>query len=177
MPSRGRRGGGFPLIAGIILLVIIGVVLWLFLRSGGAGGSVNDNGGGVATSQLGGGAGTLTANGNDLFAIAQNGDSAAFSQYENLPVHADNVPVQAVVGDGTFWVGASDDGRMLVVVNPDQSGSAPTVSSGDSVTLDGTLRVLPVDFASRYGISDSTDQSLLQREGHYIDATRVETNP
>jgi hypothetical protein len=175
MPSRGRRSGGFPLIAGIILLAILGVVLWLFLRSGGAGGSANDTGTGTAATQQSGGAGTVTADGNDLMAIAANGDSAAFGRYENGPVRAQSVPVQAVAGDGAFWVGTDSTNRMLVVVGSSQSGSA-TVSAGDTVSLDGTLRVLPVDFATRYGISDSGDQSLLQRQGHYIEATRIETN-
>jgi hypothetical protein len=173
MPARGRRGGGFPIIAGIILLAVLGVVLWLFLRSGGAGGSTSNTTPANGVSQSGDG--SVTANGSDLLGLAANGDSSAFSQYENGPVHGDSVPVQGVISDSAFWVGNNSSDRMLVLANPND-GSAPTVSAGDRVSFDGTLRVLPVDFAARYRISDSGDQSLLQQQGHYIEATRVQTN-
>ena len=41
MPARGRRGGGFPIWLGILLLLILGVVLWLFLK----GDAFNEDGG------------------------------------------------------------------------------------------------------------------------------------
>jgi hypothetical protein len=168
MPRRGGRGGGFPLIAGIIVLALLGVVLWLFLRSGGAGGSTSS----TATNANGGSSATVESNGNDLLGLAANGTSSDFEPYENQNVHASNGPVQSVVGDGVFWIGTSPTDRLLVIAT---DSSAPSVSSGDAVSVDGTLKVLPVDFATRYGVSDSTDQSDLQRTGHYIEAERVQT--
>src|SRR4051812_23136754 len=168
MPRRGGRGGGFPLTAGIIVLALLGVVLWLFLRSGGAGGgtsSVEANGSGSSSA-------TVESNGNDLLGLAADGTSSDFEPYENQSVHASNVPVQSTVGDGVFWVGTSSADRLLVIAT---AGSAPSVSSGDIVSVEGTMRVLPVDFATRYGVSDTTDRSDLERTGHYIEAERVQT--
>jgi hypothetical protein len=165
MPRRGGRGGGFPLLGGIIVLAALGVILYLFLRSGGAGGSTSS----TATNSQSGASATVRSNGTDLLGLAANGTSSDFEPYENQPVQASNVPVEATVGNGVFWIGTSPDDRLLVVAN----ASAPSVNTGDSVSVDGTLRVLPVDFATRYGVSDSTDQSDLQRTGHYIAADRI----
>jgi hypothetical protein len=166
MPRRGGRGGtGASLIGVIVVLAILGVVLWLFLRSGGTGGSSeSSSSNGTATSST-----TVESNGTDLLGLAANGTSSDFQPYENQPVHASSVPVEATVGNGAFWIGTSSNDRLLVVAN----GSAPSVNQGDTVSLDGTLRVLPVDFATRYGVSDSTDQSDLQRTGHFIEADQV----
>ena len=168
MPRRGGRGGGFPLIAGIIVLALLGVVLWLFLRSGGAGGSSESasSNSGTATSSA-----TVESNGTDLLGLAADGTSSDFEPYENQTVHASDVPVETIVGNGDFWIGTSSEERLLVVPN----GSAPSVSPGDVVSIDGTLRVLPVDFATRYGVSDTSDQSDLQRTGHYIAADQIRT--
>lgn len=169
MPRRGGRGGtGVSLLGVIVVLAILGVVLWLFLRSGGAGGSTEStsSNNGVATSSA-----TVESNGTDLLGLAANGTSSDFEPYEDQTVHASKVPVQATVGDGVFWIGTSPDDRLLVVAN----GSAPSVNPGDVVSLDGTLQVLPVDFATRYGVSDSTEQSDLQRTGHYIAADQIQT--
>ncbi|MFL5767977.1 MAG: hypothetical protein ACJ758_09085 [Actinomycetota bacterium] len=168
MPRRGGRGGGFPLIAGIVVLALLGLVLWLFLRSGGTGGSTESapSNNGAATSSA-----KVESNGTDLLGLAADGTSSDFEPYENQPVHASNVPVVSTVGDGVFWIGTSSENRLLVV----SAGSAPSVNPGDVVSIDGTLRVLPVDFATRYGVSDSMDQADLQRTGHYVAADRIDT--
>jgi hypothetical protein len=168
MPRRGGRGGGFPLIAGIVVLAVLGVILWLFLRSGGAGGSTSS----TATPNQGGASATVQSNGNDLLGLAADGTSSDFESYENQSVHASAVPVQSTVGDGVFWIGTSSTDRLLVVANGD---SGPSVNTGDVVSVDGTLKVLPVDFATRYGVTEDTDRSDLQRTGHYIEADQVQT--
>ena len=169
LPRRGGRSGtGSTLLGVIVILAILGVVLWLFLRSGGAGGSTEStSSNGTATSS----SATVESNGTDLLGLAANGSSSSFEPYENQTVHASDVPVEATVGNGVFWIGTSSENRLLVVAN----GSAPSVNPGDVVSLDGTLRVLPVDFATRYGVSDSTDQSDLQRTGHYIETDQIQT--
>jgi hypothetical protein len=164
MPARGRRGGGFPIVAGIILLAVLGVVLWLFLRSGGAGGSTESETQTGTTAA----AGTVTANGEDLLAISAEGNPSAFTDLENEPAHAEDVTVQGVAGDGAFWIGTDADHRLLIV-----TGGGTSVGAGDRVSIDGTLRVLPVDFTDRYGISNPADQQLLQQQGHYIQAEQV----
>ena len=170
MPRRGGRSGtGASFLGVIVVLAILGVVLWLFLRSGGAGSSTesttSSNGGATSSSA------TVESNGTDLLGLAANGTSSDFEPYENQTVQATNVPVEATVGNGVFWIGTSSENRLLVVSN----GSAPSVNPGDVVSIDGTLRVLPVDFATRYGVSDSTDQSDLQRTGHYVAADQIHT--
>jgi hypothetical protein len=153
------------LIGVIVVLALLGVVLWLFLRSGGAGGnSQSPASNGTATSST-----KVESNGTDLLGLAANGTSSDFQPYENQPVRGSNVPVEATVGNGVFWIGTNPGDRLLVVAN----GSAPSVRPGDVVSLEGTLRVLPVDFATRYGVSESTDQSDLQRTGHFIEADQV----
>ena len=113
----------------------------------------------------------MESNGTDLLGLAADGTSSDFEPYENQTVHASDVPVETIVGNGDFWIGTSSEERLLVVPN----GSAPSVSPGDVVSIDGTLRVLPVDFATRYGVSDTSDQSDLQRTGHYIAADQIRT--
>ena len=182
MPARGRRGGGFPIWLGLLLLVILGVLLWLFLSSD----ALNDDGIGTGTTADGsadpGGngnadgeaaAGTITVGSDDLLGAAGDGNDALVDR-EGETVSASGVTVQAVVSDEAFWVGRDVEQRVLVVL--DVSGeSAPSIGAGDRVSFSGTLEPLPVDFADRYGISASEDADLLVNQGHYVTTDQVNT--
>ena len=174
MPARGRRGGGFPLWLGIIILVILGVVLWLFLK----GDAFDDDGataGGPGTTADGSanpGEGTITLGSDDLLQAAGEGNDALVER-EGEAVAADGATVQGVLSEEAFWVGGSSEERVLVVLEP-EAGSAPAVEAGDRVSFRGTLEALPVDFVERYGVSASEDADLLLDQGHYVRTDQVE---
>jgi hypothetical protein len=164
MPARGRRGGGFPIWLGIVLLIALGVILWLFLK-----GNVFSNADSTAsTGSTSGGSGvpgatasgTITVGGDDLLALASQGSDALLER-EGETVTADGVVVQSVVGSGVVWVGTDVDHRILVVPGGSGSASAPPIGAGDRISFQGTLEPLPADFADRYGISATADADLL----------------
>ena len=173
MPARGRRGGGFPIWLGIILLVILGVVLWLFLKGDAFNtGSTGTTAGGQTTGQAGGGStgqetAQITVGGDDLLALAGDGNASLVDR-EGDEVTATGVTVQSVVADGVMWVGTDADHRVLVVTT-----SGTSVGAGDRVSFHGTLQPLPIDFADRYDISSSDDATLLTAQGHYVQAGDV----
>jgi hypothetical protein len=173
MPARGRRGGGFPIWLGILLLIALGVILWLFL-SGGVFGNDSTASTGSDTGAEGGGAvaGTITVGGDDLLGLAGDGNDALVDR-EGETVTADGVVVQSVVGDEAFWVGTGPDARVLVVIDAGD-GSAPAVGAGDRVSFSGALEPLPIDFADRYGVSSPEDIDLLTNQGHYVRTDQVD---
>ncbi len=173
MPARGRRGGGFPIWLGILLLIALGVILWLFLKgsvfssdSTTSTGSTTTAGGPPATS-----AGTITVGSDDLLGLAGDGSGALVSR-EGETVTADGVLVQSVVGDGVVWVGTDVDHRVLVAVGT--GGSASSIGAGDPVSFQGTLEPLPLDFADRYGISSTQDADLLTSQGHFVQVDQID---
>jgi hypothetical protein len=177
MPARGRRGGGFPIWLGIILLLILGVVLWLFLKGDAFDEDAGSTGsdatvGGSANPGEDGAAGSITIGSDDLLGLAGEGNDALVDR-EGETVSANAVVVQSVVGDEAFWVGTGLDDRVLVVLQ-DPGESAPTISAGDQVSFRGTLEPLPIDFADRYGVSAEEDTALLTGQGHFVQAEQVE---
>ena len=171
MPSRGRRGGGFPLWLGILLLIALGVILWLFLKGDVFQEDPGTSSGSAAPAQTG--AGTITVGGEDLLSLAGEGNDALVER-EGEEVTADGVVVQAVVGDEAFWVGSDIDRRVLVAI--DTGGeSAPSIQAGDRVSFRGTVEPLPLDFADRYGVSSGGDTDLLMAQGHFVRAASVST--
>ena len=173
MPARGRRGGGFPLWLGIIVLVILGVVLWQFL-----GNDAFDDGaapadpGATADGPANPGEGTISLGTDDLLEAAGEGNDALVER-EGEAVAATGVTVQGVVSDQAFWVGGNLEERVLVVLATD-AGSAPSVEAGDRVSFRGTLEALPVDYVDRYGVSAPDDSELLLDQGHYVRTDRVD---
>ena len=172
MPARGRRGGGFPIWLGILLLIALGVILWLFLKGDAFQedpGTSSGSTGAEAPAQTG--SGTITVGGDDLLGLAGEGNDALVDR-EGEEVVADGVIVQAVVGDEAFWVGTDLDRRVLVAIDTG-GGSAPSVQAGDRVSFRGTVEPLPLDFADRYGIAAGGDTDLLMAQGHFVRATDV----
>jgi hypothetical protein len=178
MPARGRRGGGFPIWLGIVLLIALGVILWLFLK-----GDVfsNDSTASTGSGTTAGGAeapgpaasGTITVGGDDLLALAADGSGALLDR-EGETVTADGVVVQSVVGSGVVWVGTDVDHRILVVPGPSGSASAPPIGAGERISFHGTLQPLPADFADRYGISAAADSELLTAQGHVVETDQLQ---
>ena len=76
--------------------------------------------------------------------------------------------VLAVASPVAFWVGTDGDQRLLV-----RPTAATGVAEGTPLVLEGTLRRLPPDFATRFGVAPA-DADLARRQGHYIEATTVE---
>ena len=179
MPARGRRGGGFPIWLGIILLIALGVILWLFLKGGvfSSGDSTTTTGSDTTAGSSAAPAGTTTAGtitvgADDLLGLAGEGGGSLVDR-EGETVTADTVVVQAVVGDEAFWVGTGLDQRVLVV-KTGTGESAPAIGAGDRVSFRGTLEPLPLDFADRFGVSASEDADLLATQGHYVSVQAVE---
>jgi hypothetical protein len=178
MPARGRRGGGFPIWLGILLLIALGVILWLFLKgsvfssdSTTSTGSTTAPGASAAPGAEP--AGTITVGGDDLLVLA-GGGNAALVDREGETVTADGVVVQSVVGDGVLWVGTDVDHRVLVVLGTDSGSTAPSIGVGDRVSFQGTLEPLPLDFPDRYGISATADTDLLTAQGHFVQVEQLD---
>ncbi len=77
--------------------------------------------------------------------------------------------VLAVVSPSGFWVGADDDRQRILVRQPKEP---VVVTAGAPVVLEGRIRPLPADFATRFGISGG-DAEVVAGQGHYIEASRV----
>jgi hypothetical protein len=177
MPARGRRGGGFPIWLGILLLIGLGVILWLFLKgdafnSDSTASTGSDTTADGTANPDGAAAGTIAIGSDDLLVVAGDGNDALVDR-EGETVTADGAVVQSVVGDEAFWVGTGLDARVLVVI--DTSGaSAPSVGAGDRVSFSGSLEPLPIDFADRYGVTSSEDIDLLTNQGHFVRTDQVQ---
>jgi hypothetical protein len=86
-------------------------------------------------------------------------------------VQLDDVRVQAVTGDVTFWVGKSRTERLYVVLDESVQGEdAVTVRDGQRVALRGTVQRTPVDGAD----PPEDDRDALADEVLYVVAHRVE---
>ena len=172
MPARGRRGGGFPLWLGILLLIALGVILWLFLKGDVVHGR---HAGRIHRDDRGGGAGERDrrhdhVGGEDLLGLAGEGNDALVD-HEGQEVTADGVVVQGVLGDESFWVGTDLDHRVLVGL---ESGTpAASIEAGDHVSFQGTVEPLPLDFVDRYGVPAGEDTDLLLAQGHFVQVAQV----
>ena len=148
-------------LVGLLVLVGIGVLIWYLVTR-----DDQEPDAGTTAEQ----SSTLsTQDGTDVIAAAGRGDD--LSGFENGTVEGTGVQVQSSVSDTAFWVG-EDDSRMLVVAtNAEAAGS---LEAGDRVDVAGVVRVLPLDYAERFGVSAEEGASDLEAEGHYIEALRLD---
>ena len=80
---------------------------------------------------------------------------------------AESVPVQAVVGDETFWIGTSQDDRVLIILTGDAE-SPPTITEGQRISFTGHLSGATSNVAADAGIDTSEGAGLLNTQGAYI---------
>ena len=83
-------------------------------------------------------------------------------------MNAGGVRVDEVVSPSALWVGNGQGQRLFVVY--DGTAAPPNLTAGDTVSFSGVVRVLPVDYASRFGISPTQGGTELQSQGEYIEA-------
>jgi hypothetical protein len=110
--------------------------------------------------------GTLSARGGDLLPLPAGGD---LERFRGAYVAGRGVPVQSVVGNEAFWIGASREQRVLVRVVSARGESSQTVKVGMKVSFAaaGVTRVTPRT-ARRLGISAREGAGQLRRQGVYL---------
>lgn len=111
--------------------------------------------------------GSVTSDGRIVLPLSQAQD---LSPYQGQSVSAQSVRVQSVVGDEQFWVGASEDNRIFVHIAT-SGESPPHLSKGDSVSFVGTMRDVPADVASMFGLAPAEGLSLLRTEKAYAEVS------
>lgn len=115
------------------------------------------------------GSGALTSDGASLLPIPDGG----LGGYAGKPVEGTSVPVQSVVADEGFWVGADETNRVFVRLNI-QGESPFQVRAGQPINLSGTVKSNPADFAGSVGVTAEEGAPQLDQQGHHIQANRIE---
>ncbi len=117
--------------------------------------------------------GTLTVGTTDLL-----GTPAALAGLRDLadqPAVATGTPVQAVVADEGFWVGADERNRVYVVLSPaarQAAGESPfQVSAGQRIDL--TARVTALAGPADLGVTPAEGAEQLATQGAYLLADTV----
>ena len=156
-----ERSSSAGWIIGIVVIVLIGAALWFFLTRGqtstpvpGVNGAQNAQSGQIVTDTTGQDISSMPGSGADL------------SSLENQTVTGTNVPIESVAGANEVWVGTSASRWFVYMATP------PTTQVQPSGTLSfrGTVRPLPLDFESRFGLDPQTALGL-QQMGYYIDTS------
>ena len=104
-----------------------------------------------------GDSGVLEVADSDLYP-SLNGSLQAFA---NQQVEGTAVPVVAVNGEQSFWVGRPDQ-RLLVVLNL-KGEPFPRLAVGQRVDLVGMISANQAE----YGVTDRASQALLAQQGHH----------
>jgi hypothetical protein len=130
-------------------------------------------GGAPAAPGAAGGGGSLTANGQDLFAVAATpGGLAGFAGAEATGA----VRVESVVSDEGFWVGASPEQRVFVFLTPEargNDGESPfQVAAGQMVNVTGPVATVDQTVVAGLDAADGIEQ--LTTQGHYVRATGIQ---
>lgn len=121
----------------------------------------------------GGGSATLTAGGQAILPLPAGG----LAPLATSAVSGTAVPVESVVSDEGFWVGASASERVFVVLTPEARGGAGEspfqVQAGQQLNLAGTLVPLPAAGAGALGVEADEGADQLASQGHLVQATQV----
>ena len=145
-PPRRRAGTWLVLLAIVALVVIIVLLLTQCGADDDDGGSgtqtpvptdttaAGDTGG--AAGGAGGGAGTLVAEGEDVFAAAEDGTLVGLSGSE---VRGEGLQVVSVVGDAGYWVSAGEGGTPVFVEVEAEGGLGRQAQVGDVVSFTGAI--------------------------------------
>jgi hypothetical protein len=131
------------------------------------GGETGDAGSGGSAGSGDGSGGTLTDDGGqDLLALAAQGgglDSVAGGR-----ARGEGVRVQSVVGDEVFWVGTSEQERVLVhlVIGGE---SPPQVKADQRVSFTGRLLTLPDGAPGIWGVEDAEGAAQVTEQAVHIE--------
>lgn len=102
--------------------------------------------------------GALEVAGNDLYPSL----GGSLQGFANQQVEGTAVPVVAVNGEQSFWVGRPGAQRLLVVLNL-KGEPFPRLEPGSRVDLIGMIQ----PNQGEYGVSDAAGKALLARQGHH----------
>ena len=157
-PLRNAPAQAAALAAGAVAVVIAVVIAGNVLGRPGASPPATDG----APASVGSERATVT----DVCDITTARDGALAGS----PVDLDDVPVESVTGDVTFWIGCSDQTAYVVLDEEEQPETAVTVRAGQRLRIVGTIDETPV---SATQVPDG-DRALLDGEALYVRAETVE---
>lgn len=89
-------------------------------------------------------------------------------------IRANAVPVQSVVADEGFWVGADPDSRLYVVYRTGGFESAPDIDIGQLVSFTGALDSAVGDLAPQFRLTEAEGLGQLLSQGYYIETADVD---
>jgi len=173
-PERRRRRGGLWWVVALLLLLL--VLLILLLRgcgddddgdSGGAGGAATTeetSGGSGGSGGAEGGAGSLVADGQNVF-VEILGGPGALEGLNGKDVEGTAVTVNEVVNEAGFWVGTSEDDRVFVEIE-DDGGASIDVKKGDTVSFTGVIEQNLE--AEKYGLRDEQGAQQFRDQGSHV---------
>jgi len=120
---------------------------------------------------------TVAANITDLQQIINAPDKPALVGKQ---VQLNQIQVQAVVGDQSFWIGPSPSQQVFVTFSEIPTPGTPkegqvAIKSGQRVSLSGTIRSMPAlsDDWLRQNKIDETSATTLKQQPIYIQASEV----
>ncbi len=176
-----RRGGAlWGVLAAVIVLLLAAVAAWfLFLDDDtdvdlGSANSPATNDTSPATSSPGRENSGVVA--GEIFAGGRRvlpGGESQLSRFVNQPAEGRTVRVLSVPADEGFWVGTGTTNRVFVHLALAPSESPFNVQQGETVSFTGTVKAVPADPESRFGLTASEGLDDLRRQGAYIEATNV----
>jgi len=176
--ERPRRRRGLWWILGLLLFVLL---LILLLRGcgddddngSGAGGATTEqtDGGSGDTGDTGGdsgdaegGAGSLTSDGQNVFAEILGGPGA-LEGLLGKDAEGTSVTVQEVVNEDGFWVGTSEEDRVFVEIEDDGAASID-VAKGDTVSFTGVIEQ-NIE-AETYGLREEQGAQQFRDQGAHV---------
>ncbi len=151
-----------PTLAWIVILIVIGLVVWMFFAFAGTNRAVSQNPpapAGVAPPVNPAGAEDTPV--ADVAAVLGAHDRRKLA---GQAVQFTNVALQQVIDPHAFWVSQGEN-RILV-----ETEQPTNVRAGQTVSISGVIEPAPPDAAHRLGIN-AKEASALQAEGIYVRGT------
>ena len=166
---------------GLLAALLVAALIWTLLNNNNRGATATASPGATAAQSLGAsgapqgslGASPAVSDINQIIG-ATDAQSLAGNRAELT-----GVTVLSVVADKVFWIGATEDQRVLVVVEEDESGGSVEggvdISEGQTVDLSGVVRKMPSanEAMERWGLSEA-EATTLKDEAVFIRAQRVQ---
>lgn len=180
-----KAGGGRPWWAVLLVLIVLLAVVagaWLLFADDDEDVEALNPGDETATTAASPStsppstAGRATAGPGEVFAGGQRvlpGGEGHLERSIGEPAEGRTVRVVSVPSDESFWVGSSSTNRVFVHLALSPGESAFNVEPGETVTFSGTVKAIPPDAESRFGLTEAEGLSDLRRQGAYIEATTL----